>query len=170
MIITRFIIEGLFGKTNVDLPISNNKLVIVGVNGTGKSTVINIFYYFISRRWNKLAEMPFQSLSLELNGEHLYLNRDEIKGALRYRGEFNRLIRHYVPSSALPIDDAFFDWFASSKLANDPAFEISLARNLSIPPSQLKRFLTIFNERTQDERLRLEPSENFSSVSKIVQQ
>jgi ABC-type cobalamin/Fe3+-siderophores transport system ATPase subunit len=53
MNITQFQIGGLFGLQQVTIPISDNKLVIVGVNGIGKSTVLSLFYYLIARRWSK---------------------------------------------------------------------------------------------------------------------
>lgn len=52
-------IKGLFGESDVHFPISDNRLILVGYNGIGKSTILNIFYYFISQQWSKLAEQDF---------------------------------------------------------------------------------------------------------------
>ena len=55
---------GLFGHYNVTLPINDNKIIIVGPNGIGKSTVLNAFYYFISAQWEKLSEIQFESIRI----------------------------------------------------------------------------------------------------------
>jgi recombinational DNA repair ATPase RecF len=42
--ITRLEITGLHGRHNVDVPIADNCVILVGVNGLGKTTLINVLY------------------------------------------------------------------------------------------------------------------------------
>ena len=62
--ISRFRVEGLFGRRNVDLALSDNRLIIVGENGSGKSTVVNMLYYFVTAQWDRLQKMRFTKLVL----------------------------------------------------------------------------------------------------------
>jgi predicted ATP-binding protein involved in virulence len=82
MEITNFEIEGLFGDRNVPLPLEGNALVLVGPNGLGKSSVVNIFYYAISRQWSRLLNYSFDRLNFTINGENVTLHRDEISGLI----------------------------------------------------------------------------------------
>jgi ABC-type branched-subunit amino acid transport system ATPase component len=42
MNITRFVIRGLHRSRDYTIEIANNKIVMVGVNGLGKTTVVNL--------------------------------------------------------------------------------------------------------------------------------
>lgn len=67
-------IIGLFGETDVKIPVLDNRLILVGYNGIGKSTILNIFYYFISQQWYKLQEQDFESISIKLKKKNIKLN------------------------------------------------------------------------------------------------
>jgi ABC-type cobalamin/Fe3+-siderophores transport system ATPase subunit len=54
--ITEFAIRGLYGYRDITIPIRDNKIVLVGVNGLGKTTIINLLYFFLSRQWYQLFE------------------------------------------------------------------------------------------------------------------
>lgn len=82
MDITEFEIEGLFGDRNVSLPLEGDALVLVGPNGLGKSSVVNIFYYAISRQWNRLLNYSFDRLHFTIGDEKVSLHRDEVSGLL----------------------------------------------------------------------------------------
>jgi predicted ATP-dependent endonuclease of OLD family len=82
MDIKNFEIEGLFGDRNVSLPLNGNALVLVGPNGLGKSSVVNIFYYAISRQWSRLLHYNFHSLRFSVGREEVTLHRDEMSGLL----------------------------------------------------------------------------------------
>ena len=49
MNLTRLDVAGLHGRRSVQLDISDNRLILVGENSTGKTIVINLLYYFLSR-------------------------------------------------------------------------------------------------------------------------
>ena len=54
-----FNIIGLYGTKDIRLQFENNRLIIVGENGSGKTTVLRLFYYFISCQWNQLLNYNF---------------------------------------------------------------------------------------------------------------
>lgn len=78
MEIQRIEIKGLFGKSNVDLRIDDNKLIVVSPNGAGKSTVINVFYLFITKQWSRLRDMGFSSAALTISGKRIEISKDDL--------------------------------------------------------------------------------------------
>jgi hypothetical protein len=77
--ITGISIKGLHGAIDIALPIRNNRLILVGLNGLGKSTVINILYYILSRQWRRLVETEFESVTLKTKEGTLKLTHTEIE-------------------------------------------------------------------------------------------
>lgn len=88
----RFIIEGLFGTKDVDIPVRDNALIIVGPNGVGKSSVTNIFYYFISRQWSRLLEYQFEKISIHFEDiGDISATRDELSGLVNLDTALSRI-------------------------------------------------------------------------------
>ena len=81
--ITKFSVEGLFGENRVEIPIQDNKLLLVGENGTGKSTIVNLFYYFLSQQWLEMTKIDFQSVTLKISGKNLKVFREELVSHVR---------------------------------------------------------------------------------------
>ncbi len=73
-------ITGLFGEADVQIPIKDNRIILVGYNGIGKSTILNIFYFFISQQWQKLCDQHFVSVTIRLKNKNrkLTINRSEL--------------------------------------------------------------------------------------------
>ena len=83
--VSEFHIEGLFGTRDVTLHIRDNKIILVGPNGLGKSSVVNIFYLFVSRQWSRLLDYEFLTLSIVIDGDHISARRDDISGLSDYK-------------------------------------------------------------------------------------
>jgi energy-coupling factor transporter ATP-binding protein EcfA2 len=73
-------VEGLFNTFEMDVPIEDNTLILVGENGSGKSTLINLIYYALTTQWNRLADLPFTSLSITINDEDYKISREDLIG------------------------------------------------------------------------------------------
>ncbi|MGD9680500.1 MAG: AAA family ATPase [Candidatus Obscuribacterales bacterium] len=90
--IERFYIKGLHGRRSIDIPITDNRLILVGENGSGKTTIINLLYFFLSRQWARLADFNFDSISLTIDGQELKITADQ----LRQKGRITRSVfEHY---------------------------------------------------------------------------
>ncbi len=61
-------IKGLHGHRDLMIHFEDNKLILVGENGTGKTTILRLFHYFLSGQWQFLAEHEFKALILSING------------------------------------------------------------------------------------------------------
>src|SRR5579862_6954147 len=66
--IDRFEIKGLYGARDYDIPIRDNKIVMVGVNGLGKTTVVNLLYLILSRQWDRSLEYDCDSIAISVDG------------------------------------------------------------------------------------------------------
>lgn len=77
--ITQFQIHDLWGGKQVNLVFSDNKLIIVGENGSGKTTVLRILFETLACRWAPLSLEDFTQIELMfVNGETLLINKDEL--------------------------------------------------------------------------------------------
>jgi energy-coupling factor transporter ATP-binding protein EcfA2 len=72
--LTRFRVERLHGFRTIDVQITDNKLVLVGENGTGKSTIANMIYYFLTQQWTRLATYSYQKIVASFGGKEFVLN------------------------------------------------------------------------------------------------
>lgn len=97
--LTQFQIEGLHGrKQTIDIPIRDNRLVLVGENGTGKSTVANLLYYVLTQQWRRVVEYGFASLQVNTSDSVVRLAHDDVEAlAASQSGPLNAAIRFKYP-------------------------------------------------------------------------
>lgn len=70
MSLTRFVVKKLFGKYNYDISFNRDITLIYGMNGCGKTTLLNLVTSIITASIYKLFSYDFDSLSL-------YYNKDD---------------------------------------------------------------------------------------------
>jgi ABC-type oligopeptide transport system ATPase subunit len=90
-ILTRFRIEALHGIWNIDVKIEDNMLILVGENGTGKSTVANFVYFFLTRQWHRMLEYDFKSITAVIDSHEIKLKRENFINHKRIR-ELSRIL------------------------------------------------------------------------------
>ncbi|PPT56048.1 hypothetical protein XarbCFBP8138_10135 [Xanthomonas arboricola] len=66
-----FSIKGLHGYKNIHIDFSGKSTVVVAENGTGKTTVLNALNAFITRRFQRLASINFDSIECKFRGSLL---------------------------------------------------------------------------------------------------
>ena len=93
---TRFEVNCLRGETCIDVKISDNTLIMVGENGSGKTTFLRILFYFISGRWRSLAQFDFKSVAATIDGNRYEIDKKMIEGALPPYDE--KLLARFPPS------------------------------------------------------------------------
>src|SRR5438093_9602493 len=77
--LTRFIIEALHDRYTIDVPIEDNKLILVGENGTSKSTVANIIYLFLTQQWYRIPiTYDFKSITAVIDAEEIEITKEEL--------------------------------------------------------------------------------------------
>lgn len=152
-------IEKLFDEFDVEIELNEDCLILVGPNGTGKSTILNIVYYIISRQWKKLSELKFGAVSVEMNGEVFTIRREELL-ALGELGDYD----FRVTMARLRADQAsLFDDLlvpsnieGSDKFAADYQLPNYLARKLVTQAQRsLKKYPSLARFAAQMGRVRL---------------
>ncbi|MBW1649550.1 MAG: ATP-binding protein [Deltaproteobacteria bacterium] len=97
--LTRFRIEGLHNIRTIDMSITDNKLVLVGENGIGKSTVANFIYFFLTMQWSRMLDYKFKSVSAEIDSINYNLSRDDVNKLARKQNFINERYGRRLPIS-----------------------------------------------------------------------
>lgn len=71
-------IAGLYGTRNVDVTLTDNTLILVGENGSGKTTFLRILFYFLSGRWHLLVPFEFDRVAVTIAGERYAVTRADL--------------------------------------------------------------------------------------------
>ncbi len=79
MNIKHFSIRNLHGCWDFEIPIVDNTLVIVGENGSGKTTIVNIMYYFLSGQWSRLRDYEFDTITAIIEDSEIELSKQLIE-------------------------------------------------------------------------------------------
>lgn len=79
----RFQIYGLHGSKNFDVSFTDDTLVLVGENGTGKTTFLRLLFNFLSGRWLSLIHFQFDRLVLTIDGQEFAITHDDIVAKFR---------------------------------------------------------------------------------------
>lgn len=93
----RIQIVGLHGNKKVDIRVSENTLILVGENGSGKTTILRILFYFLSGNWLPLFQFRFDDIIATIDGiEHRVTKKELEKNFKRIADR--RLLRDLPPS------------------------------------------------------------------------
>jgi predicted ATPase len=141
-LLTRFRIEGLHNIYTFDIPIVENKLVLVGENGTGKSTVANFIYFFLTRQWSRMLDYQFRSVLAVIDGKEFQVSRDEIDD---YTTIDSRLTRRLSPRMVREIERMLTE----QSLENVPESRkeaIEYLRSTGLPSIAVDYFLHLSDE------------------------
>jgi predicted ATP-binding protein involved in virulence len=94
-IIKSFTINGLFGTTNLTIPFDDKVKILIGENGLGKTQVLNMLYFVLTKQWEKLKGLSFDNIVLETIEERIFIKKDYIKDFDReeYEGNFKKFSR-----------------------------------------------------------------------------
>ena len=136
----RFRIIGLHGRKNVDVAVKDNTLVLVGENGSGKTTFLRILFHFLSGRWLSLVQFRFNSIVATIGGNEYKISHDELVKA--FKGVDRRFLAEIPP----PLRRRVLDLLEKGDLER-VAIELERAGGRSsIHPEILLRQLEFFEE------------------------
>lgn len=147
--LTKFTILGLHSKLDISIPIIDNRLVLIGVNGLGKTTVVNFLYYVLTEQWNRLLEYEFSSIEVTINDNLIVLTRDVITSKSKADEKHQKILAQYAVRSPFPshvIKKLLDSTEYLSLLKLEPSISRDraarqLAQELQLPSSYLIRVL-----------------------------
>lgn len=99
--ISQLKIEKLHGNRNYNLSLSDNTLILVGENGSGKTTVLKILFYILSGQIVSLSKYKFESITITIDGKDFLIKGDDVRNPLQDL-EYSELrkmptpIRHFL--------------------------------------------------------------------------
>lgn len=137
--ITGFSIEGLHNRTNVNVPIVDGKIILVGVNGLGKTTIVTMLYFVLTRQWSKLVEYEFSRIVVTFHDERVEIDRARIDQS-KY-GSFQPSLFDEFPSSLVErvLSTPGFRELATAGFSR--ADVLRVAANGGLPASAVERVL-----------------------------
>jgi len=102
--IEKFDIIGLFGDRNIHIDFQKNENVkiLIGENGTGKTHILNILYYILSGKIEKLADIEFERVILKIkNIDRIEIEKKDliVLYSENLGGDCNCQLKKYLPPS-----------------------------------------------------------------------
>ncbi|SDG59664.1 Predicted ATP-binding protein involved in virulence [Pedobacter terrae] len=67
MKIQKIAIYGLNNIQVIEIPIKDNKLILIAENGAGKTTILRMIFLFLSKNWLKLSEYNFDKMTITID-------------------------------------------------------------------------------------------------------
>lgn len=100
--LSRFAVFGLHGKFDIDIPIYDNRLILVGVNGLGKTTVVNLIYFLLTAQWTRLLECEFAIIAIRLDGKDIEISRQDIQSKSSLSERYEKVFARAAMRSPFP--------------------------------------------------------------------
>ena len=77
--IKSFSVYGLFGTNDVHIKFNENIKILIGENGLGKTQILNLFYYTLTRNFFRLSEFNFEKLVLSFaKGKPIEISKESV--------------------------------------------------------------------------------------------
>ncbi|MBD2162529.1 AAA family ATPase [Limnothrix sp. FACHB-1083] len=142
----RIQISGLHGTDkDIDAHIRDNTLILVGENGSGKTTFLRILFSLLAGRWQLLSRFVFKSITLTLNGERIVIEYSDVQPSR----DSTKINRNPALPSGLRRELATIAEY--SDLQNQiPAIERS-ARRYDMPVRYVVEQLSLFTSQPSEE-------------------
>lgn len=96
--IKSFKVEGLFGTNDVNILFEDNKKILIGENGLGKTQILNLLYYTLTRNFLRLNDFNFKKLEIVFEKDSVEISKEEIEQSidkLYNRPEINDFIKEF---------------------------------------------------------------------------
>ncbi len=104
--IKRILVKGLWDKFDIDWPIDDNVSILVGINGSGKSTILQLINYALANKYDKpgVVNYPPQEFTILFdNNEELSYERTKSGIKCRVRPKF-RLLPEFISTFDAPLE------------------------------------------------------------------
>lgn len=170
MNLSRFRVEALHGKRTINLEFKDNRLVLVGENGSGKSTIVNLLYYFLSRQWRRILEYDFKSISAVINNTTIEISREMV---LNRRGEGTERIS--FPRKEKFIIDRIINELGSGifeEMARNDSRLLDVATHYDVSPHRLYEYVHSFlkysSEKSEQLTLSGHPRNQLLDISEAI--
>jgi energy-coupling factor transporter ATP-binding protein EcfA2 len=146
----RFCVTGLHGKKDIDATINDNTLILVGENGSGKTTFLRILFHFLSGRWLALRQFKFKEIAAKVGTETITLTSEVLSKG------FEKIDRRYLAEMPPSIRHRFMDWVSNHGVSDMPPDLERWLHRTGIPWEVLANQLQLFEENPRGTRKELQ--------------
>lgn len=75
--ITKIVIEGLNDEFDLEIDLKGDHCILVGPNGVGKSTALQVIAHALGRKWSLLAEQRFKAIEIYWGWDSARISKNE---------------------------------------------------------------------------------------------
>ena len=128
----------LHGTRTITAPIHDNVLILVGENGSGKTTFLRILFYFLSGRWFALLQFRFNYIEAVIGGRTFRVTHEALaKG-------FEKVDRRWLAEMPTHMRHRLMDIVSSREIHEVPAELERWSSRHGIPLEVVMRQLEIY--------------------------
>jgi hypothetical protein len=142
--IKSFSVHGLFGTDNVHIPFDDSIKILIGENGIGKTQVLNLFYYTLTRNFFRLGEFDFDKLILEFHqGNSIEILKSQIDELIQELYDAHPVVRDFIDQFGYSQLEMLKNRFTQIKGNRRRLLQVDFEFNLKyrkFPISELFRF------------------------------
>ena len=142
--IKSFSVYGLFGTNDVHIPFDENIKILIGENGLGKTQVLNLFYYTLTRNFFRLSEFNFDKLVLEFSISKIEITKSQIDDLTQEIFK-HPTVRQFIDEFGFSQFEMLRNKFMNSK-GNRRKLEMEIEFNARFRKFPINRLFRVFDE------------------------
>lgn len=142
----RFQIIGLHGKKNIDVRLNENTVILVGENGSGKTTFLRILFYLLSGRWVPLVQIQFDKIVATIDGKEYVIKHKELAK------NFENIDRRFLTNLPAPLRKKMIELIETGQVDRVP-FELRrMCDQYGTPIELIMRQLEVLEETSKTQK------------------
>jgi predicted ATP-dependent endonuclease of OLD family len=139
-LLDRITIRGLHGTKTIDVYIRDNTLVLVGENGSGKTTFLRILFHILSGRWLSLIQYRFDSITVSISDSIYEISHESLSK------EFEKVDRRFLSELPPPLRRRVMGLIQSGEADRIPIELERMSISYGIPVEIIMRQLNLFQD------------------------
>lgn len=166
MKIEELTITGLHGYKDLVIPINDNRLILVGVNGLGKTTVVNILYFLLTKQWWRLTDYSFKQITVKIDQRRFKIVREQLVPNKKLLDE----VANYFPGSIraqIANDERFL--YSLLSIGDRPSEIRRLSDRIGLPTSMIRRIKDSLTSSMKSNDLHLILAGGGQSITKLAE-
>ncbi|WP_395053643.1 AAA family ATPase [Flavobacterium sp.] len=165
--IKSFRVEGLFGTNDINIIFDENKKILIGENGLGKTQILNLLYYTLTRNFLRLNDFNFEKLVIVFENDEIEIKKDEVKKSIE--GLYKEPeIREFIKEFGYAQFESFNKKFSQNK-RKSYELERILEANPKFRKYPIHRLFRYFEEFDKQFRSNSNFKESDSKIKKVLE-
>jgi len=151
-IIKSFTIKGLFGITDLTIPFEGRVKILIGENGLGKTQVLNMVYYTLTKKFERLIEYVFDSITIEFSdSEKVHIDKSDVEKLLFEHPVVKDVVKKIGVKRFLELRNTLtYSRDINFELRRNPTFR-RILEDLPISSNMLLEALEVFSHNKQED-------------------